>query len=727
MAAADFSYLDLGEFRDLYTNKEDSQPTMNFYVNGIRCSNCLKKIESVKNELSGVADVRVNMTNHQAQVILKNTEASFAEFANKIIDKGFQVTPLKKTDSVHEHIKKEFKNDLLRLGVAGFCASNIMMFSFATYLGAAREFAVLFNWLSFALYLPVLTFVTWPFYRGFCQSLLNKQLSIDGPLAIASLTGFLFSFLNLIRDSGVATSIYFDSLAGFLFLITLSRFIQKRLQNYFLNFDLRASEDVLNRARVKKGSKYQWLPTFKVETSDVVKVNQEDILPVDGVLLSSQALLDNRFMTGESRPVLVHKGMKIWAGSRVLSKEIEVQVSQVGSATQWGRWIEKVNSENLSKGKIQNQADIYSKRLLFIVFALAILTFLFFMFTDPNEGFERALALLIVACPCAMAFGTPLALSFSLKKSFAKGFLIKSADVFEKILNCKNIIFDKTGTLTEDRVRILSIEPAQPPLEYLSMALALESVSYHPIAVGLREYLSEKMSGDLTEFAQLKVEIKDIQELAGVGVAGFYEGMKVELKSSSELTGQKSFSLFVNGIRKVDFYYDDLATPSAKKVIQFFKEKTSNIYLLSGDHLTYVEKLAQQLEIKNYKHSQTPEMKSQFVESLGSTLMVGDGVNDSLAFQKASVGIAVNGSAELAMRSADVYLMTGQIDKIQDLYQISESAIRLIQRNIRISLVYNLITGAMAIFGFMNPFLAAVLMPVSSGFILLSSWWGSRK
>lgn len=716
MSATDFSFLDLDQFRVLYSDADASKPKINFYVGGIRCSNCLAKIESLKTEIEGLEEVRVNLANHQAEVILQSPQASFAKFAEGVQAKGFKIFPLKKTDSLSEVKKKEGRKDLVRLGVAAFCASNIMMFAFSVYFGAAEGFENFFNWLSFFLYLPVLLFVAQPFYKGFYHSIKSKQISIDGPLAVASVVGFLFSFVNLIRGQG---SLYFDSLSGFLFLITLSRFVQKRLQSHFLNFETKFSEDSISRAKIQTDTGFEWRPVQDIKNGDIALIEQGMSVPVDGVLLSDKVSLDTKFLTGESRPRNLTSGMSILAGSRLLSERALVQVSASGSNTNWGKWITKINSENLVKTNIQNLADVYSQRLLWTVFILAALVVIYFFPSQPVEGFERALALLIVACPCAMAFGTPLALSFSIKNAFRKGFLIKSAGVFEKLTKIQNTVFDKTGTLTYDKVIISSSEPAILNDEELALVRKLESVSFHPIAEGLREYLKDKKLPDL--------QILDLQEIPGKGIRGVYQNKIYELRSSSDLTGKKSVALFREDKVVCHFFYSDSAIAGAEQLIQKLKQRRQKIFLLSGDSDKYVKNLAAELRIENYLANQSPEMKEQFLASLENSLMIGDGVNDSLAFRKASVGIAVNGSAELALRSADVYLLSGSVADINSLFDISFKAIKLIKQNLNISIVYNVIAGGLAIFGFMNPLLAALLMPISSGFILLSSWWGSRS
>jgi Cu2+-exporting ATPase/Cu+-exporting ATPase len=324
-----------------------------------------------------------------------------------------------------------------------------------------------------------------------------------------------------------------------------------------------------------------------------------------------------------------------------------------------------------------------------------------------------------------MAFGTPLALAFSLKSAAKKGFVLKTADVFSKVNDLKNVFLDKTGTLTHRKMKVQETVPTELNLELATIVLGLEMDSYHPVAEGLREFFAENLKLDGIDFKALS----GVREIAGRGVQGFYSGKLYELRSSDSLTGKKSVGLFCEGNLVMQFIFEDPLMPGARELVGKFKAMGMNVFLLSGDSKNFVSKVGSELGIleANIFSEKKPTEKATIVAQSSGSLMIGDGVNDTSAFQKASLGVAVKGSVELALRSADVYFLSDNLEKLPEIINIAKRANSLIKRNLFISLAYNTLAGVSALMGFVNPLVAAVLMPISSGFILTHTWWSTRK
>jgi P-type E1-E2 ATPase len=441
---------------------------------------------------------------------------------------------------------------------------------------------------------------------------------------------------------------------------------------------------------------------------------------VDGVLLSARADFDSSYLTGESHSIVKHRGMPVEAGAVLLSAEAVIDVKAVGLQTEFGKLIRKVQENSTQKTELQNLSDRWSQILLISVYGLAVVYLALNWRISPEVSVERALALIILACPCAMAFGTPLALSFSMRNAFRKGFLFKSGDVFEKIQKVKNIFFDKTGTLTGRNMTVVATRPEQISAELEQIVLSLEAISKHPIAEALRIYFAK---GTLQT-----LDITNAMEVPGSGLLGEYKGRHFCMRSSEQITGRKSVALYENAEPLVHFFLQDSLLVPSRQLVTELVNKGYKVSVLSGDSENEVKKIADALEIPASQcfARMTAQKKSEKVAAVPNSLMIGDGANDSLAFQNADVGIAVAGSVELALKSADIYLLSADLSKIAELFDISRRALFLIRQNLAISLVYNSFGAAAALMGYINPFVAALLMPVSSGFILLSSWWGSR-
>jgi Cu2+-exporting ATPase/Cu+-exporting ATPase len=719
---SDFRFLDQDDFLEAYEFGRSSQGrSMRFLVQGMSCSKCVQKIESLAGRMEGLQNLRVSLDSGVVEAMVSRDSGSFAGVARAIRNLGFKVSPLMATDEENSFQKQQERSELVRLGVAGFCASNIMMFSFAIYAGAGAEFEKIFSWLAFGLYLPIVSFVAMPFYQGAVRALRQRALSIDLPLAIASVAGFLFSTINLIRGHG---SIYFDSLSGFLFLILISRFFQRKLQRSSLKIDHMTSLESLSRARKWDGIGWTWQLTSMLKVGDTVCLKRGDLVPVDGRVKSDRVVIDTSLLTGESHPRLLMTGMKIPAGALLKNLEALVEVETIGVETDFGKLLRTLRENSLKQSQVQNLSDRWSQVLIKTVFAIAIFFLVGYWFVSPEQALERSLALIILACPCAMAFGTPLALAFSLKSAATKGFVLRSADAFEKALNIKNVFIDKTGTLTHRSMRVKKMVPAAIPSDIRQIVLGLELNSYHPIAEGLREYVE----GIQFENGSQVGSVEFVEEIPGLGVQGFCEGIRYEIRSSESITHEKSVALYKQGVPVVHFYFEDSLIPGARELIGDLSRRGLQTYLLSGDQRQFAESLGLSLGIEkdHIYFEKTPSEKAALVAERPGSLMIGDGANDTTAFQAATLGIAVKGSVELALKTADVYFISDRLENIPQLFEISERAHSLIRQNLLISLAYNVLAGTGALLGLVHPLVAAVLMPISSGFILLHTWWRTR-
>lgn len=726
------SYLDQKEFLNLY-EKESQSGEMRFHVSGMSCSNCVRKLENLPQKIDGLISLRVSLIDHIADVQIDENSGSFGRVVDAIESLGFKAEPIQSDSGELELIKKEAQNDLIRLGVVGACAGNIMTFSFANYFGLDGIGAIAMNYLSLILFLPVATFGAWPFYKGFWYSIKEKRLSIDAPMVLAFTFGSVASVWSLIQGTNL---IYFDSLSGFLFLILMSRWTQKKMQSHFMNrlMSMGLSKG-LKVTRLENGIKRD-VPGQSLKKGDIIEINKGDLLPVDSLVIgqgnrkSAGASFDLSFINGESLPRQFGSGMRVPAGTQSLNDAVQLEVLGTIDESEFGRLMDQIHGGVLHKVKIMNLADKASQILLAVVFLLAATFLIFFWSTDPTQAVSRALALVILACPCAMAFGTPLALSFTLSKALDRGILIKSADVFEKVLKIKEIFLDKTGTITSNKFGVIRTSPQELSSEMKNEILALESISYHPIAFAIRSYFEKSLITEKeNSFLNDPIHIEGHQEVLGQGIVGFIRGDFYEIKGVKTNHFDKIVGVFKNGVLMCEIFLIEELLPGTQEVIRFFSQKGIQISLLSGDQENFVKDLGGRLGIPPERcfSELSPSGKALKFNDGNSIMMVGDGVNDSLALQKSMVGVAVKGSVEIALRTSDVYLMHQGVGMLPKLFELSERAHYLIKKNLIISLFYNVIGGTAALLGYVNPFVAAVLMPISSSFILLNSWWESRK
>lgn len=710
----DFSFLDQTEFKRKYATGP-SLNGMRFYIGGVKCAKCVHRLEDLATTLPGLRRIRVEMGKNLAHIEVDPSVLPFSHVADQIRKMGYQPIPLVH-DSAHDQVQKaEDRRELIRLAVAGACAGNIMTFACATYFGAG-EWDGLFTWLSFILYIPVLTYVALPFYRGAWQSLKQRQVSIDVPMAIASIVGFIFSTIELIRGK---SDIYYDSLSAFLFLILISRWVQRRLQRYYLR--PQELHDTLQLQRVRKieSVSWAWRPVETLVPGDRFLLYQQETLPADAELLSSKAYFSLAWLSGEAKAKTFLKGAVIPAGARLLAGEAQLTTRLPLNETAFGKILEEVRRFSLSKNRVVLTADRWAQWLLSSVIAIAILFLLFYWHISPEQAVQRSLALLILACPCAMAFGAPLALAVSLRRAQKAGLIIRDANILESANRIKTIFFDKTGTLTDTDLHFKG-DPNDIPAVYQKIILSLENESLHPLAFAFRKafHATDRLP-----------PVDGFTEIPGVGVCGYVYGRYYELKKNSVPSQEISCTLFEDQNALMRFSFTAQAKADCANTLNELRQNGYRVVLLSGDEKSSVEHLATQLGFNQSDvfSSASPSDKAQLVGDTPNAMMVGDGVNDSLAMIRADVGLAVSGGMEIALKSADAYLAEDGIKGVASLLSTSHQAFALIKQNLLISVVYNISGGTLALLGYVNPLVAAVLMPLSSGFILATTWLRGRS
>ena len=714
-AVSDFSFLDQPGFQQKYLFGPD-QNSINFYISGIRCSKCIRKLEELPLSVPGLQDLRIEMGKSLAYAKINPKVLSCSALAEAIMHAGFQPIPLANEADEARLQKIEARAELIRIGVAGACAGNIMTFSFATYFGDTESLYPIFSWLSFILYLPVVTYVAWPFYVGAWGSLKQRRISIDLPMAIASFSGFVFSTAALLKGK---EDIYFDSLSGFLFLILVSRWGQQRLQKHFLRSNDFAETLRMERVRLLKGDQWSWVPLDSLKPGDHIRLFQHETLPAEAELATDKAYFGLAWLSGELKPKTFLKNSVVSAGSRLESAQADLMVKKLLNETNFGNILSEVQKFSLTKNKVVSVSDKWAQWLLGIVFTLALIFLLGYWQVSSEEAIRRSLALIILACPCAMAFGTPLALAAALRKAQRKGLLVRDANVFEKANNIDVIFFDKTGTLTETDLSLVQ-DNKEIDEYYKKVILSLENESLHPIAFAFRKAF---------EGFDAAFPVRNACEHTGVGVSGFINGKYYQIKKNPQTGTEIGCSLYEEGMLISNFTFTADLKSDALCVLENLRAQGYHTILLSGDKQGVVESLGEQLKFskRNILYEVNPEQKAEVIKSAANSIMIGDGVNDSLALIKAKVSIASSGGVEAAFKSSDVYLTNPSVQGVLDLLQISREAMAAIHQNLLISVIYNSIGGTLALLGFINPFVAAVLMPISSGFILLSTWARSQR
>lgn len=673
-------------------------------VEGMHCARCIRKIQEASEQFSDLQDLKVDFSRNSVKV--KTTKGfDLDPFVNSIKDLGFQVRLLPNEEKGQDE-HSSVRSQLSRIGVVGACTGNIMLLSVAIYSGAdLSEFSELFPWLIFSFFIPVVTFGAWPIFKNCFFAFRQRKVSIDTPIALAIAGGSVISFINLLEKSD---QLYFDSIAMFVFFILSSRYMVMRLQEKYMNpvavSDLFSQKNVV----VIRGDQELEIPSSQVQEEDLLQVRAGDYVQVDGQVFSSFAEIDNSFFSGECLPLGVKKWDVVHAGARALNDfQLKATADQKNSRLQ--SLVESLNKSLLRRTPLTSLTDRGAHWLTVVVVLISLVYLALSLSLGWADGINRLLALLVVACPCALAIASPLALSLSVRNGLKNSILFKDPSALEKLNDCRAVVFDKTGTLTGGLIEVTHWEPQIPSSLDQAIIYQMEKKSQHPIA---RAILRSLQDG-----ADLVVELSAVQEVPGQGVRATYEGDDYRL---GQIRGEShKVGFYKNDILVSTALLTDLVNEASPEVIWQLSQEQKDLYLLSGDVHPITQAIGARLgfDAKNIHGQMSPEEKSQFVEEIGQkekTLFIGDGINDALAMSRSSVSVSTHSAAETTFKVSSIHLLNQNLKNIPFLFHLSREYVSTIKLNVAISFVYNLTFATLALMGYINPLIAVILMPLSS-------------
>ncbi len=707
-----FKYLDESEFLSEYSySSKDNFKVMEFYLEGIHCLACLWLIEKLPEFITDVLFSRLDMTKSIATITI-NQGGQFSKVAEELNNLGYKPHPLKRNESTEALRKKEEQKTLLKIGIAGAASGNIMIYSVSIYAGADGFFLTLFSYITVILAFPVLLYSATPFYKSAYNAIKNKNLNIDVPIATGLLVGFFHGVYNLLIGSHTN---YFDTLTDLVFLLLLSRYLLNKVQEKGLTAnDLNFFYQTTSVLKRDQGLWNEIHPRF-LKNGDEIKINSGEMIVADGTILEGKSTINASLLTGESVPEVKTIGEKVFSGTLNIDQDIVIKVEKTGTDSRLGNILKEVESGWIQKAKIVELTNRFSQYFIAIVFVLSIgVAIKFLLLGNPGLALEKTLTLLIVTCPCALALATPLALTHTLTRASKKGIIIKNDEVIEKLSKIKEVYLDKTGTVTFGHLKVQDFNLLKNPnISIFDLIIALEKKSTHPVAKALKEFAAN-------HGGKANIEINNLKEFLGIGVSGFYENNFYEIKDSKVFCNQEVIATFE---------LKDQIRKDSKLAIDIFKVFKIKPFMISGDKKEVAQNVGNQIGLPDSQifSEVSPEKKLSIIESSENSLMVGDGANDAMALSKAYVGVAVSGSMDISLRAADVYLTTPGIVPIADLIIISKETMKVIYRNLSISVLYNIFSVIGVYMGFVSPVVAAIIMPASSLTVLISTIMGTRE
>jgi Cu2+-exporting ATPase len=715
------------------------------YLEGVQCAACVWMVEKLPSVLAGVEDVRLNYATGVADVTWRPAQTHLSTISRALDRLGY--TPhLQRLGRGPEVPRTEDRKMVARLGVAAACAMNLMFVSGALYAGEysgmASTYETFFRWFSLVISIPVLVFSAKPFFQTAHSGLRMGMVHIDLPIAVALAIAGLASGWNTVVGHG---PLWFDSLAMLVAALLGARILQRGAHRAaveradslrdvaFLEFARRLDGDDSDAPVVE-------VPLAALVAGDRVEVRSGELVPVDGVVLTGRSSLNNAVLTGEATPLEVAEGDAVTAGATNLGARLIVRVQAAGEHTRVGALLAIVQDALSHKAALVQTTDRLARRFVHVLLVVAAVTLAVTWLTHgPALAMQRVVALLVVSCPCALGLAVPLAMSVALTRAARAGIFVKNPDAFERLRHVETVLLDKTGTLTEGRATVARWHGDSSVFE---LARALEAESSHAVARAFQASPARAL--------QIVRTVHNVVESPGQGIAGRVDTHDVRvgtraftspaLSTLSLGVAGAADAMVVDGLSPVFVSIDgevagvagigDAVRPDAMATLAALRARGIHVRILSGDHPSIVRDLGARLGLApdDALGGLSPEAKRDIVSALvaridrtGTVVMVGDGVNDAAALALADVGVAVHGGTGASMMAADVVLTR---DGVAPLLEVLDGARRLrgvIGRNITFSLVYNIAASSLAVAGLVSPLLAAVLMPLSSLTVVLSS------
>lgn len=722
----DYAYLDLPDIQEkLIRYESDGLKVVSFELPTIHCASCLYILEAMPSWQDGVKRLDVQFSSKRAIIYFDPKVIALSEIAKRLHSIGY---PLNINLDTNEKRVDGAKRYIAPLAVAGFCFGNIMMFSLPEYLGLDNQtylqFGHLFRYLSMILALPVMLYAANVWHRSAYQALKRKVVTIDLPIVVGIWVLFLRSVYEVVvlHQPG-----FFDSLAGLVFFLLIGKWYQQKTFDR-LSFDRNFTAFLPLVVNIEDSNgKLSQKSASDIRKGDVLFLRHGEIIPADARLLSEEASINYSFITGEAEPELVKQDTQLFAGGSVQGKAIRVEALRaVEESYLHALWDARRKGV---KSKFQNITDSVSAGFSKAILAVAALGFLAWLPFDASTAAMVFTAVLIVACPCALALAAPFSMGSGIRTLAKRGVYIKNPDAMERLGTVDHLIFDKTGTLTHSDREKIAYEGTPLSFSEKEWLAATVKQSAHPVSVALATYLNLESDTDPTSFKE--EEGKGITATFGehtvrVGSAAFTqsderEGARVYVQIDGQSVGH---FLWKNNYRNdIDAMLNTLG-------------KSYPIGLLSGDGDAEREALYDLYKDWNsMAFRQKPDEKMDTVESLQESgqkvLMAGDGLNDTAALKSAWFGLAVSENTQSFGPSSDGIIESQNLHKLPDVLTYAQKLQRVTKESLRLSLIYNVLGLSFALAGVLTPIYCAILMPLSSvtvvGYVVLREQAVRRK
>ncbi len=710
--------------KSFVANREGDRREASLILEGIVCAACIWLSEKHVRQLPGIESFSVNFTTHRAQVVWDNRQVHLSEILKAITEIGYRAYPY--DPNRQDRVYRRERHDMMRrLAVAGLVYLQVMMISLSLYFGdfldLSDQLRYFFWWVALVLSTPIVLYSGQAFFQPAWRDLRQKRISMDLPVSLSILLAYGGSVYAVVSHSG---EVYFDSVTMFIFLLLAGRFLEQGARH-------KAGElsESLNKLVPQVANRFEAdgsvavIPAFDLVPGDRILVRPGGPVPADGVVREGESGINAAMLTGESMPETKSVGDRVSAGTVNTESPLVVEVEQVGQDTMVSSIVRLIDRAQAQKPQLAEVADRFARKFVIGLLVTTALVTLAWLWIEPARAFWIAVAILAITCPCSLSLATPAAIAVSVGRLTRAGLLVTRGRAMETLAKVTHVVFDKTGTLTTGELAVRRVDRFGSVDEGFlkSIVVALEQYADHPVGRALCGWATGAAGIGAT----------DVESRSGRGVTGWVDGEQFavgnarlmhELGVALPDTPSRVDELVVwvakgNALIAQAILGDELREDAAAAV-ERLQAQGVKVWLLSGDQASRAEMLGEHLGVDRAEGGLLPEDKMERVAEIqqagGRVLMVGDGVNDAPVLARADVSMAMGGGTTVAKHSADMVLLNDRVAETAFAVAYARRTMGVIHQNLAWSVWYNAIAIPIAALGFVQPWLAAIGMSVSS-------------